>query len=322
MSERTNGAGALLCVTAALCVSAHAALTLTVVVSLLLIFVQAACQLLRYGRLPVPFWAVPLLSGGVGTALWLVLRAFLPDIALLLGAPLPVLTVFLLCGVAAVELAAGASVFRPSVLFRAAGALLVTGLVREVLAQGSLMGYPLPFPALSEGFGSAADGTVGVGGILVAAGVLWLFRLHAEARAVPLRLPFSAAAGMAAVTVTVCAAQMAMQAWFPAMTPLWRFWVCLLLTAVAVGVLLCLLKDGGQLSLWAVLPPLAAWLLPKEDAASALLGTVTAGAVVGLAVLAAAALRTRTRRVPRSFSGAPAALAASGLFAAALSPFL
>ena len=320
MSKGRSGAGALLCVTAALCVSVRAALSLLTVIPLLLLFAQAALQLLRYGRLTVSPYLSLLLAGGVGGFLWLVLRAFLPDIAAALGQPLPVLAVFRLCGVAGAELAEQPEAFRPTVLIRAAVALLLTGAIREVLAQGSLAAYPLPVTVVSEGFGRAADGTIGVGGLLAAGVMLWLFRLQAGGHTGVPVLSATSAGIPAAVTAIVCAAQVGIRVWMPAVSALWRFWVAVLLTAVLFTLAEALTgRNRSRSPVWAVVPPVAAWLIPAGTVPWSLVWAVLAGVITGVAAAAVTAMAGRMRRLAPSFGGSPAALTTAGILLAAVS---
>ena len=269
------------CVFAALaavvCTSARTALLLMALTALTTLFTLTLRSLLLWLRLPLTSVLTVLFATAVGGAVYWCLLAYL-DGEILGSAPL-VLTLCALCG--AVE----ESSLSASALFRLCAALLVLGAARECLATATLFQYPLPFSAMGTAFGKTPSGEIGIGGILLAAIVLWGFRFHSPVGAVS--LPFDTIWPLGLLTTAVCVLSQVL----PIPSSVWRFWLCLLITAIV----------------WSFSPtPPTAWLIPVPALAASLLGVgrplwyaVVVAAAVVASTLAANAVSVRLSHSPQ-----------------------
>lgn len=295
----------LLCVAAAVCVSGRCALLLVCLLALTRLLAGGIRSLLRVLTLPCPAPAVTMVSVAAGSTLYLLFLAFVPGSSEDLGAVLPLLLLFFLCGTAACE--QELSFWQ---LMGTGGVLLMIGCVREVLSAGTLLTYPLPLEPAGDVFGRNAAGAVGTGGILVAAALLWLLG-GGRALKKPTGLTGGAALRVGLVTVLSAAADGVLRMVLPDVSDLWRFWVCLLPAVIPL-----LWAEWAFAPVAAVVPPLAVLLVSGDT----LLTWVVTGIVTGVVVFAVAAAWDRPCRssVPSRFAGPPAVLTATAIITAAL----
>ena len=155
--------GVLLLLLAVGCTSPQQSLLRLVVVSLLLFVTHLLRALLKRLSLPLNTASAVTFSLGAGTALCLLLRVAFPTLSPL--QPDDPVTVILLaaCGIAAVQ--------EHPLRLRLLPAAVLIGLLRELLAEGTLWGVTLLPLGVSPALGT------GAGGLLIAAIVLWCFRL-------------------------------------------------------------------------------------------------------------------------------------------------
>ncbi len=295
-------AGALAAaVGAAACLSLRSALLLLAWSSVVVLAAKGLGRLL-----PLSTLAGGLLGAGLGSALWLLTRAFFSAFAADLAVPEGLLfSLFFLCGMT------GTAPLSVSALWRTAGAWCAVGALRELLAAGTLFAWPLPVAEVSPSFGW------GVGGLLLAAGGVWVFRLGFPHRVVP-QPPYRTASLTAAV---VMAAVGALQLVLPPLAVWWRYWW----SALATVALLTLIgwRWPAAAPFWESGPaaaiPAVALLVPREWPAGLLWVALSA---VGMAVAAGAlyAFSLRLRRLPPSMGGAPAALLIAAFAMAAFAP--
>lgn len=295
---------ALICVGAALCISLKSAVWLTGVVALTGLAVWGL-RLLPSRGVALPPCAGGVLGVGVGGALWLLTQGFFPETGEVIPSTVWLYAVFFLCGIAVVTATECASFL----LCRIAVAWWLTGAVREWLTSGSLFGQSFSFDGVSAEF------EWGVGGLLVAAVITWLFRIHTPFAPAFRRWSAHTTFAVAGITVVVGVLQIV---WQP-LSELWRFWLNTAATVVAVGVVSrCFPRPDDQML--AVIPPLLISLIPTVPFLQTLWWVVGAGVVAGLGLLIFAAMSSRLRRVPASFSGAPAVLTVAAVLLAAVSP--
>lgn len=290
-----SGWTALLCIGAALCRSLRGALLLTALTAVTLFAVQGV-RALTARRLPLPAWGGGVLAVGVGGALWLMIQAFFPAFAGEVTTPWWAFLLFFCCGIAALPAAGG--------ICRTAAAWWVIGAVRELLAEGRLFGWQITAQGVSSAFGD------GMGGLLVAAGVLWAFRMGSPHPLVPppCRKEILLTAG---ITAILCAAQ-------PFLSPLsqvWRFWAAAVLTVAGFA------AAGQSDDDFAVLIPLAAvGMLPPAEFPQTVVWAAVAALAAGGVTVAARAIFGRVRRTPAAFGGAPIVLLVAAFLTAAVAP--
>ncbi len=273
-------------VAAALCVSGRGALLLLIALPLTQLFSTAVHGLWKWWGLPHEKVACTITAVAFGGALWRCLSAVSAENAADLGPVLPLCALFCLCGFSADSAPSVGKLVKNSV------ALFTVGCVRECLASASVLGISLPFTAVGDVFGRSADGTIGIGGILVAAVVAWVFGLS-----FPLR-PLSSPPRAVWFTALFTAAAGAILSLFPALSVVWRFFAVLTIALVLTAV--CSLSLSSWLS---VLPAVAVCLVPTLTLSAA----VGIGGAVWLFGLALPCLFERLERapLPRRFSGMP-----------------
>lgn len=290
-----SGWTALLCIGAALCQSLRGALLLTALTAITLLTVQGMRALTaRY--LPFPALGGGVLAVGIGGALWLMIQAFFPAFGSELAAPWWVFLLFFCCGTAALPATGG--------ICRAVAAWWVIGAVRELLAEGRLFGWQATAQGVSSAFGD------GMGGLLIAAGVLWVFRVGSPHSPVPppCRKRILLAAGITAVIGAV-------QPFLSPLSEVWRFWVAAALTVA--GFAAAGQSDGG----FAALIPLAAvGMLPPTAFPQTVIWVAVAALAAGGVTVAAHAVADRVRRTPAAFGGAPIVLLIAAFVTAAVAP--
>lgn len=277
MSVAPDTRGILLCTALAACATVSQALTLSVVLSLQLF----VCLLLA--RSPVNHTAIWLFSAGCGIAL-LQLSTLTP-----FTLPIQPLTVaaVILCGAAAAQWGSTPA----NTLWRTAAAMLLVGFFRELLSNGSVLGVSVFTPPAIQ--------VEGAGALLLAAGGVWLFRLHS-----PVVLTHDSGAWQTVwLTLSVGAVKSALSHFLPALSPLWVAFITVLCAAVLTEIPLFRTP-------WAPLvPPLVLCLSATWWQAPA------AALAAGLLVSTVAAVWVRWRRRPlrQSFTGAPALLTLSAI---------
>ncbi len=295
----------LLCIAAALCVSGRSALLLSGVISLVYLLTLLLRTLLMVLKLPCTALRTTVFSVAAGSGLYLLLLAFVPQSKPDLGAVVPLLAVCFLCAAAVGETP-------PSLgrWFICIGVLTAIGCVRELLSTASLFGYPLPFSAAGEVFGRTAAGTIGIGGLLIAAAILWVFR---QGRPLEKGRPFCGknALQLGMVTTMAAAADGVLRGIVPDLPDLWRFWIALLLT------ILPLVWDEDRFPWITVLlvPVTVLWISGEN------VGTwIATGIGVGIGTLTLTAVWDRLYRSlpPSRFAGAPAVLTVAAILLSAL----
>lgn len=217
---------------------------------------------------------------------------------------IPVIGLLLLCG------AADTHELTPLRLCRGAVALLLTGLSRELLTAGTLLAVPvLP---LSGSFGADAAGWPTVGGILIAAGVLWLIAEPVRRKA-PGRLPPWMAVRLGATVAVAVVADGALTMLFPTAGLGLRAWL-----AVLIAVIPALLWQERYPAGWAVIPPLTVLLTDGQAMTAVLAGVIV---LVGCGIVWAFGDRLERSRLPRRFAGPPAVLVSGAVLMAAAGAF-
>jgi hypothetical protein len=282
---------------------------LTATVCLVLLFTAVLRLLLGYLRLSCPAPLAILFAAAVGSALHLLLLAFVPDSADALGTTILLYGIFLLCGATAHGAERDFSLKR---LLQGVCAGIFIGAVREVLSRGTLLGLPMPVTATWDTFGQTTAGQIGIGGLLAAAAGLWLFRLSHPV-ASPCHIRGKQAWQLGVLTAAVGAVNWLL---LSHVSLVWRFWIGILLTVIP------LLMSKQELPAWgAVLTPAVILMVSGEGSTPALWMLIGAGAAVGVLVPVVVALLWRLRRspLPRSFGGAPAVLTVAAVVLSALS---
>ena len=302
------------CLAAALCVSLRAALLLLILLPLIAVLTLSAVVLLRQWRLSVPPAGAMLLAGGIGGALVSLMLAAIPDYRETLGNTVPVLVLVLLCGCGVASRYMDTP-WRSGRVIGSAALLLLIGSVREMLSTGCLMGLPLPVTPLGESFGQTSAGSAGVGGVLVAAVILWLCRRRGTIPSARLSVPESAAIGL--VTSVVCGGCLLWERWLPAVGGHGRWGVALLLTAVLGMILGAAFPQtdflGGYTRV--ILPVTAVLLLPRHP--HWLMVPAAGVGVFGVTVIGTAVFKRLERS--RVAFGPSALLTAGALTMAAIS---
>ena len=313
---------ALLCVAAAAAASVPAALLYTAGLSVTLLLTTAALAVLAPLSGGTRGISALLLTAALGGALRMLLSGYAPDWCAAMGPPVLYYAAFLLCAPVA-ELLADAP---ERAGFRRLGlpalALLVIGIVRELLSAGTLMGVRLMSP-FSAAFG------IGVLGLTTAGLIIALLCLRKH----PV-FGYSVRGGCVAgvclfVGTTVCGILFSLVCrLLPIPERLFPL-LAVLLTGLAA-------LAGGRLfrgnDLWG--PPFADRVLTVASAlailvvyrsgwswAQAVWMPVAAAAVLGLAfcLIAAAMTRIDNIHLPAPFKSAPAVLVAAGTVMLALS---
>lgn len=213
---------------------------------------------------------------------------------------IPVVGLLLLCG--------GADTRELTLLrsCRTAVALLLTGLLRELLTAGTLLGVPVL--SVSGPFGGDSAGWPTVGGVLIAAGVLWLVAEPGR-RECPGRLPPWTAVRLGATVAVAITADGALTALLPAAGLGLRAWLAVLVATIPV-----LLWRERYPAGWAVIPPLAVLITDGQAMTAVLAGVVV---LVGCGVVWAFGDRLARSRLPRRFAGPPAVLVSGAVLMAA-----
>ena len=279
MSASPNWRGLLLCTVVLVCTTVSDALVLLVLVPLHLLLCLTVSLGLSHLRLSTRT-AVWVFAFGSGVA-FLRLTAFTPYTVEL--TPISLATL-LLCG--AVTPSFLSTPPPPSVLWRTATVMLLTGVVREIVTEGCVLGLKViePLPIAPEP----------VGALLIAAFWLWALRMTVPVTKAPQKTLWNTVW----LTLAVCSVKSLTVAFLPSLSDTWIMG----LTVFAAA----LLSHPEPLrTAWAPLTPIIAW--PVSDRWWHALVSASATALV-LNILAS--LSERWRRVPiaRSFSGSPAAL--------------
>lgn len=290
MGVSVNADGWLLLWLAVVCTSPRHSLLWVLFVSVLLLLCHLFVSVLQKFALPAPTGVRVLFAAGAGGALYLLLRSAFPDAAFLAAEQPYTVLLWLACGVAADNRSIPAA--------RTLPALLLLGVLRELLAEGTLWGIRLLPAGLAPALGN------GAGGLLLAALLLWAFGLHPPTvQETDSPLPALTSAGL----VVAGAGLGVLTAPLP---PLYAVWA----TALAVGVIASLLPARWDAGAWLTLAPAAA-LLTRDSVgawqwtAPLLLGVAT---IAALAVASSLYRRCRLSPLPRRFAGTPAALAVAG----------
>lgn len=284
--------GLTLCAAVAACATVSDSLVLLILLPvqllLCLLFAKGLCRLnLSYHT------AVWLFAGGSGAALLhlAALTPYAPESEWLTFAAL------LLCGALIPVLVSCPP--PPNVLWRVSAVMLLTGFFRELLAHGTVFGLSaITPPALT---------TEPIGALLLAALLLWLFRLP---------IPITATNDHSLwntiwLTLAVCSVKALTVAFLPSLSDNLVMGLTLLTAAV--------LSQAEPLrTAWAPLAPIVAFLV-----SDGWWHALAAAAGVALVLLSIGALTVRWRRVPlaRSFAGAPAALTVIAVAFSAISSF-
>ncbi len=284
--------GLTLCAAVAACATVSDSLVLLILLPVQLLLCLLFAKGLRRLNLSV-HTAVWLFAGGSGTAL-LHLAALTPY------APeqeLPAFIALLLCG--AVTPALLSSPPPPNVLWRVSAVMLLIGFFRELLAHGSVFSLAAISPP--------AVTTEPIGALLLAALLLWLFRLPIPVTATNDHTLWNTVW----LTLAVCSVKALSAAFLPSLSDSLVMGLTLLTAA--------LLSQAEPLrTAWAPLTPIVA-LAVSDGWWHALV----AAAGTALVLLSVGALAERWRRVPlaRSFAGAPAALTVIAVTLSAISSF-
>lgn len=290
MGVSVNAGGWLLLWLTVVCTSPRHSLLWVLFVSVLLLLCHLFVGGLHKLSLPVPTGVRVLFAAGAGGALYLLLRSAFPNTAFLAAEQPYTVLLWLACGAAADNRSIPAA--------RTLPALLLLGVLRELLADGTLWGIRLLPAGLAPALGN------GAGGLLLAALLLWVFGLHPPTvQEIDSPLPALTAAGL----VVAGAGLGVLTAPLP---PLYAVWA----TTLVLGVIAGLLPARWDAGAWFTLAPAAALLTRGsvgiwQWATPLLLGAAT---VVGLAAVASLHRRCRLSPLPRRFAGTPAALAVAG----------
>ena len=180
--------------------------------------------------------------------------------------------------------------------YHTAPTLLLVGILREILAKGSLWGLPLLPMELSPAF---ADG---IGGWLTAALVLWCCRLHP-----PLFRPCEHP-----LPLTVLGGTVVLSSLIGLFTPTLPLWVTLWGSLTVCAVLFTLLPTAYNTDVLAVLSPLAAWWTHETGNRWFPL-LLSVGAVTVVWGITTVVRYRRLYPTPRRFAGVPSALTVSAL---------
>ena len=292
MSPSPNMRGLLLCFAVLACTTVSHSLVLLILLPIQLLFCFLFSAILRRLHLSGQT-AVWLLAFGSGVAL-LRLAALTPYT---LEINLPNVTVLLLCGAATPALLSEPPV--PTRLWRVAAVMLLTGTVRELLAQGTTFGLVVISPPTIT--------TDPVGSVLIAALFLWFFRL-----AIPVTTKSKTTIWNTVwLTLAVCSIKALAVAFLPSLSDMWIMALTMLAAAL-------LSKLQPLSSAWAPLTPIVAF--PLSDG---WWHALVAAAITALVLGIADTLCERWRRLPlvRSFSGAPAALTITAVTLSVVSSF-
>lgn len=315
-------AAALLCTAAAAAVSVPAALLYAAGLSVTLLLTAAVLAVLAPLSSGTRSLSALLLAAALGGAMRMLLSAYTPDWCAAMGPPVLYYAAFLLCAPVAEQLAddPGRAGLRRVGL--PALALLVSGIVRELLSAGTLMGVRLMKP-LSPSFG------IGVLGLTAAGLILALFCLR-EHPVFAYSVRGGCAAGVSLfVSTAVCGVLFSLICRLLPVPERLLPLLAVLLTGLAA-------LAGGRLlrgsDLWSA--PFADRVLPIASAlailtvyrvgwnwAQTIWMPVASAAVLGLALCLIAAAMTRIDNIhlPAPFKSAPAVLIAAGSVMLALS---
>ena len=203
----------VLCAAAALCTSGRGSLLMLITLSLTQLFTGVVSALWKWWELSHTRHATVLTAVAFGCALWRCFTAIGVQNAADLGSPLPLAFLFVLCGAVA-DVPLSASRFLKGVLV-----VLLVGCLREALATASLFHIPLGYTGFGEVFGRHTDGTLGIGGLLVAAAIVWLWGMSNPIRVLP---PTSARTALLVGLFTASAR--CILSLFPSLSLPWRFW--------------------------------------------------------------------------------------------------
>ncbi len=277
----------VLCAAAALCVSGRHALLLLITLSLTQLFGYVVSLLWNWWELSHQKEASIVTAVAFGGALWRCFSAGSAQNADDLGRLLPLLVLFVLCGYAADTLPSWKRFFKSAVL------VLAVGCVRELLAEASIFDLPLGYTAVGTVFGRSADGSLGVGGVLVAAVCVWLFGLSSPVGIAPLTCKRTAL-----FTAVFTAGAGCVLGLFPTLSVTWRFF------GVFTLAVFCCIGISVWRSPWLPLVAATAVCLPTTLTP---LTALAIGCATALIVLAAPPLINRLARapLPRRFSGPP-----------------
>ena len=271
--------GLLLCAAVGTCATVSHSLVLLVLLPIQLLLCLLVCGMLRRLRLS-DHTAAWVFAAGSGVAL-LRLTAFTPYT---LEVELLTVTALLLCGAAAPTLLSSPP--RPAVLWRAAAVMLLTGFLGELLTHGTVLGLTVISPP--------AVVMEPIGALLMAALLLWLFRLGVPVTGNNDRTLWNTVW----LTLAVCSVKALAVAFLPTLSDTWLLGLTLLAAAL-------LSQPKPLRTAWTPLTPIIA--LPISDGWWHALATA---AVTALVLGVAGVLTEQWRRVPlaRSFCGSPAAL--------------
>lgn len=285
---------------AALCVSGRGALLLLIIVPLTQLFSAAVYSLWKWGDLTHEKAACTVTAVAFGGALWRCLSAVSAQNAADLGPALPLCILFLLCGFSAETVPSWKD------LVKGIAALLTVGCIRELLDAASVFGLPLPFAAVGNTFGRSGDGSLGIGGILIAAAVVWVFGFS-----FPLRPLVPPKKGDLLFVALFTAAAGTLLSLFPYLSAVWVFFA--VMTAGLILQIVC----SHPLSPWlSFLPATTVCLAP---ALNPLIAVGVGGAVLLIGLIAPCVMdRLGRAPLPRRFSGAPLLLTGIALVLAIL----
>ena len=157
--------GVLLVLLAVGCTSPQQSLLRVGLVVMLLLLTHLFRALLNRLSLPFDTATAVILSLGAGTALCLLLRVAFPTLPPLEPPTDPIVAMLLVvCGICAAQ--------KHTTDWRLLPSMVLIGAIRELLSEGTLWGITLLPLGVSPTLGN------GAGGLLIAALVLWCFRLH------------------------------------------------------------------------------------------------------------------------------------------------
>lgn len=290
----------VLSVATTLCVSGRGALLFLIVFPLTQLFAAAVHFLWKWWGLTQEKIACAVIAVAFGGSLWRCLCAVSAQNAADLGPVLPLCVLFLFCGFSAGTMPSWRK------LSKSAAALVTVGCVRELLCKASLFSFPLNITAAGDVFGRSSDGSLGVGGLLVAAAIAWVLGLSFPLRTVspPQRRELLFAALFTAAAGSVISL-------FPSLSVVWRFFVVFTATA------LCQAVCSFSLSPWLSFFPAITVCLPHTLTLPIAVGI---GGVVFLICNAVPCIANRLARapLPRRFAGTPLLLTLTALVGAIL----